>query len=209
VKPSENNSEWLTRKRLIDPKLKAAGWEIVPFSPGMSPNSHSCCAIEEFETANGPADYALCAEGKTLGVGRQVAAPAYTLAQKREDVYENSVEDTLDYQRACNIRDSRGVLFFFQHACRACLKRDRCRGRNSLSALVWNFVAAGGCDRITRADRYLRISAKVVYGSIRIQPLSRLNALFRHSAAVTPSARQQRGAKLDLVSRELGQCQVP
>ncbi|MGA8313240.1 MAG: hypothetical protein WB755_24665 [Terriglobales bacterium] len=25
MKPSESNSEWLTRKRLIDPKLKAAG----------------------------------------------------------------------------------------------------------------------------------------------------------------------------------------
>jgi hypothetical protein len=34
VKASENNSEWLTRKRLIDPKLKAAGWRIVPFDPG-------------------------------------------------------------------------------------------------------------------------------------------------------------------------------
>jgi len=39
VKPSESNSEWLTRKRLIDPKLDAAGWSIVPFSPGMSLNS--------------------------------------------------------------------------------------------------------------------------------------------------------------------------
>ena len=28
VKPSESNSEWLTRKRLIDPKVKAAGWSI-------------------------------------------------------------------------------------------------------------------------------------------------------------------------------------
>jgi type I restriction enzyme R subunit len=68
VKPSEKNSEWLTRKRLIDPKLKAAGWSIVPFSPGMSLNSHKRCAIEEFETANGPADYALCVDGKILGV---------------------------------------------------------------------------------------------------------------------------------------------
>jgi hypothetical protein len=32
VNPSESNSEWLTRKRLIDPKLKAAGWKIVPFT---------------------------------------------------------------------------------------------------------------------------------------------------------------------------------
>ena len=37
---SEQNSEWLTRKRLIDPKLKAAGWDIVPFMPGTSLASH-------------------------------------------------------------------------------------------------------------------------------------------------------------------------
>jgi type I restriction enzyme R subunit len=68
VKTSEQNSEWLTRKRLIDPKLRAAGWEIVPFSLGMPLRSYSGCAIEEFETANGPADYALCVDGAILGI---------------------------------------------------------------------------------------------------------------------------------------------
>jgi len=68
VKASEQNSEWLTRKRLIDPKLKAAGWKIVPYSPGMSLSSLQNCAITEFETANGPADYALCVDGQILGI---------------------------------------------------------------------------------------------------------------------------------------------
>jgi len=68
VKPSESNSEWLTRKRLIDPKLKAAGWDIVPFTPDVSLNSHRNCAITEFETANGPADYALCVGGVIIGI---------------------------------------------------------------------------------------------------------------------------------------------
>ena len=68
MKPSEHNSEWLTRKRLIDPKLKAAGWNIIPFSPGMSFNSWHNCAIEEFETPKGPADYALCVDGAIVGV---------------------------------------------------------------------------------------------------------------------------------------------
>jgi type I restriction enzyme, R subunit len=65
VKPSENNSEWLTRKRLIDPKLKSAGWDIVPFP---SVHSHKNCAVAEYETANGPADYALCVDGRILGI---------------------------------------------------------------------------------------------------------------------------------------------
>ena len=66
--PSESNSERLTRKRLIDPRLKAAGWSIVPFLPGKPLANYDSCAIEEFETANGPADYALCAEGRIIGI---------------------------------------------------------------------------------------------------------------------------------------------
>ena len=66
--PSESNSERLTRKRLIDPKLKAAGWKIIPFSP-QKPLLNDCpCAIEEFETANGPADYGLCVDGHIVGI---------------------------------------------------------------------------------------------------------------------------------------------
>jgi type I site-specific restriction endonuclease len=56
VIPSESNSERLTRKRLIDPKLKAAGWKIVPFSTQKSLIHDGPCAIEEFETANGPSE---------------------------------------------------------------------------------------------------------------------------------------------------------
>jgi len=68
VKPSESNSEWLTRKRLVDPKLKAAGWKIVPFDPAAPLSSYERCAIEEFPTDNGPADYALCVAGQVLGI---------------------------------------------------------------------------------------------------------------------------------------------
>lgn len=65
---SPSNSEWLTRKKLIDPKLKAAGWRIVPFSPDRLLSSYDRCAIEEFPTDNGPADYALCVNGIIMGV---------------------------------------------------------------------------------------------------------------------------------------------
>jgi type I restriction enzyme R subunit len=68
VKASENNSEWLTRKRLIDPKLKAAGWPIVPFNPVTPLASYERCAVEEFETEYGPADYALSVGGQILGI---------------------------------------------------------------------------------------------------------------------------------------------
>jgi type I restriction enzyme R subunit len=66
--PSASNSEWLTRKRLVDPKLEAAGWKIVPFVPDAPLSSYERCAIAEYPTDNGPADYALCVGGQILGI---------------------------------------------------------------------------------------------------------------------------------------------
>src|SRR5713101_208207 len=62
------DSEWLTRKQLIDPKLKAAGWRVVPFNSARSLSAYDRSAIEEYPTDNGPADYALCVSGKILGI---------------------------------------------------------------------------------------------------------------------------------------------
>lgn len=57
-----------TRKKRIDPKLHAAGWRVDPLGPGEDWREFEHSAIEEFETANGPADYALCDRGSILGV---------------------------------------------------------------------------------------------------------------------------------------------
>jgi hypothetical protein len=61
-------SEWLTRKRLIDPRLRAAGWRVVPYDEVKPLTAYDRCAIEEYPTDNGPADYALCVSGEILGV---------------------------------------------------------------------------------------------------------------------------------------------
>jgi type I restriction enzyme, R subunit len=65
---SPSESEWLTRKTLVNPKLKAAGWRIVPFDASKPLSSYDRCAIEEYPTDNGPADYALCVGGRILGI---------------------------------------------------------------------------------------------------------------------------------------------
>ena len=62
------DSEWRTRKRLIDPKLQAAGWSVVKYDPAHPLGKGSPVAIEEFPTDNGPADYALVVDGQILGV---------------------------------------------------------------------------------------------------------------------------------------------
>ena len=57
-------SERLTRKKRIDPQLESLGWRVVPFNEGCSLTNLNNCAIEEFPTENGPADYALCLDGR-------------------------------------------------------------------------------------------------------------------------------------------------
>ena len=60
-------SERQTRKRRIDPLLKSLGWQVVPFTEDCSLADLNNCAIEEFPTENGPADYALCIDGRIMG----------------------------------------------------------------------------------------------------------------------------------------------
>ena len=63
-------SEWQTRKTRIDRQLTALhpAWEIIPYSTGLNTSALSCHAVEEYPTANGPADYALFVNGKLLGI---------------------------------------------------------------------------------------------------------------------------------------------
>ena len=60
--------EWKTRRNRIDPKLRALGWQIVPFKPELELTACTQHAITEFPTANGPADYALVVNGRIVGI---------------------------------------------------------------------------------------------------------------------------------------------
>jgi type I restriction enzyme, R subunit len=62
--------EWKTRRDRINTKLKALhpSWNIVKYKPGMETSPLDRCAVEEFPTANGPADYALFVQGQLLGI---------------------------------------------------------------------------------------------------------------------------------------------
>ena len=70
-------NEAKTRQAFIDKALKQAGWgSIVRFQPGIR---YDHCAVEEYLTATGPADYVLfykgraiaCVEGKKVKIGPQ------------------------------------------------------------------------------------------------------------------------------------------
>jgi type I restriction enzyme, R subunit len=61
-------SEKVTRKKRIDPRLKKLGWTVTPYRLGMNTSELSAHAVEEYPTDNGPADYALFVEGRLLGI---------------------------------------------------------------------------------------------------------------------------------------------
>jgi type I restriction enzyme R subunit len=63
-KPKESD----TRKTKINPMLAAAGWNILPYDKKKELNDYNNCAIKEYPTDFGHADYALCTGGKILGV---------------------------------------------------------------------------------------------------------------------------------------------
>ena len=62
--------EWKTRRDRINTKLKALNpaWNIVKYRPELDTSTLNHHAVEEFPTANGPADYALFVKGKLLGI---------------------------------------------------------------------------------------------------------------------------------------------
>ncbi|MGD9157439.1 MAG: DEAD/DEAH box helicase family protein [Desulfobacteraceae bacterium] len=62
--------EWQTRRDRINTRLKALkpSWYIVRYKEGLDTTKLKNHAVEEYPTANGPADYALFVKGKLLGI---------------------------------------------------------------------------------------------------------------------------------------------
>ncbi len=78
--------EWLTRKLRIDGRLAAAGWSVRRWADaeGTPLDRLARCAVTEYPTANGPADYALIDRGQVVGIveaKRRGVAAANVLAQ--------------------------------------------------------------------------------------------------------------------------------
>lgn len=60
-----DESEAENRDRRVNPRLKAAGWEIAKFTSEAAVRQLAATAVEEYPAASGPADYAL-ADGGTI-----------------------------------------------------------------------------------------------------------------------------------------------
>lgn len=93
-------SEYVTRKELIDKALKEAGWRIAPFDPSKSLDHFHGCAIEEYPTANGPADYALCVAGNILGVveGKKLSIGPQEVLRQAERYSKGVISNSFDFR---------------------------------------------------------------------------------------------------------------
>lgn len=121
-------SERLTRKKRIDPQLESLGWKVVPFDEQRSLAGLSNCAIEEFPTENGPADYALCLDGRIIGVveaKKLTLGPQDVLTQAQR--YSRGLTSSLlnyDGHRAPFLYSTNGERIWF-HDVRHKLSRSR------------------------------------------------------------------------------------
>ena len=90
-----HESEKQTRKQRIDALLGKAGWKILPYSDQLPLASLTNHAIEEYPTANGPADYALFVKGHLFGIveAKKVEAGAANgfYQQKRSDLTQKFI----------------------------------------------------------------------------------------------------------------------
>lgn len=119
-----HESEAMTRKQRIDPRLQAAGWVVEPYS-GSLPTCET--AIEEWPTTAGPADYALVADGAIRGVveaKKLTVGPSGVLTQAQR--YSRGIAQKPLYQGEFGVPflySTNGERLFF-HDVRAELNRS-------------------------------------------------------------------------------------
>ncbi len=118
VKRKTKESEQQTRRRRIDPLLKASEWTVVPFDPERPLKEYKAHALAEFPTTNGPADYALVVQGQVLGI---VEAKKVTLGPQgvltQAERYAKGVADTpfnFDGRRVPFLYSTNGEVVWFQ-----------------------------------------------------------------------------------------------
>ena len=121
-------SEKQTRSELIDPRLRSAGWTVIPFTADLDPAAYAACAVEEYQTANGPADYALFVNGLIVGLveaKKPSVNPQEVLTQ--DERYARGIEESpwnFDGLRVPFVYATNGHLIVFRDV-RNSLNRSR------------------------------------------------------------------------------------
>jgi type I restriction enzyme, R subunit len=119
-----------TRGQRIDPRLKTAGWSVVPFVLGQALERYgNAVAIEEFDTENGSADYALCDHSEVLAVveAKKVTLGPQGVLSQAERYSRGTSVNPIDYGdgfRVPFLYSTNGEVLWF-HDIRAPLNRSR------------------------------------------------------------------------------------
>jgi type I restriction enzyme R subunit len=110
------NSEWLTRKKRIDPKLDLLGWKrIAAGSTAVKPYR-----FEEYDTANGPADYALGIDREVLGIveAKKLTLGTQNVLTQAERYSKGATSNPLNYGgfRVPFLYSTNGEMIWFRDA---------------------------------------------------------------------------------------------
>ena len=120
--------EWRTRKNRIDGKLRALGWQIVPYTPAFQLSAANCQAVTEYPTDNGPADYALFVGGRILCIveAKKISLGPQNVLTQAQRYSEGATTNPLQFgkYRVPFLYSTNGEVIWF-HDVRHPLERSR------------------------------------------------------------------------------------
>jgi type I restriction enzyme R subunit len=108
--------------------LKAQGWTITPFDPATPPANFTAHALTEYNTANGPADYALFVAGQPLGIveAKKITLGPQNVLSQAERYSRGGADSPFDFSgfRVPFLYSTNGEILWF-HDIRHELNRSR------------------------------------------------------------------------------------
>ena len=172
-------SESKTRKQRINTKLKSLNWQIVKYRDGLDTSALQCHAVEEYPTANGPADYALFVKGRLLGVveAKKVAVGAQNVLEQAKR-YSRGVFNGIGNWRGYRVPflySTNGENIYFLDV----------RGELNIFREIASFHTADALTEMfehDQADSYTRLQ------NTRIELIERLRPYQEKAIAATESA---------------------
>lgn len=145
---TDANSEWLTRKRRIDPNLDACGW------PKQTRAAAGAYRLEEYDTTAGPADYALCIGADALGIveAKKLSLGPQNVLTQAQRYSRGAANNSLQFgeYRIPFLYSTNGEVTWFQDVRHPLNRSRRLSSFHTPSALqeLLNFEFDAACDRL-------------------------------------------------------------
>lgn len=179
--------EWKTRRDRINKKLVSLNpsWTIIKYKDKLNTSTLDCHAVEEYPTANGPADYALFVKGKLLGVieAKKVGVGAYNALEqaKRYSQGAHSGKGNWNGYKVPFLYSTNGEQIYFLDI----------RNEMNLSRQIVNFHTADAMEAMFTNDGTgaLRLQNTPIDEIERLRPYQKA-AIFETEKAIIKGKRQ-------------------